>query len=139
MVLWWWWALVGTVLLVCSGGVGVGWGDVAGPGPWSVRRALLAGVLAGPLTCLGLLGLVAVGGGSTLLSPWERRGAGVPAMRLSEAFLEASDVDALVRGVHPLGDSFVGGGQVGFLRGRPALLGHQLRRLGGGVPGRGVR
>ena len=30
---------------------------------WPGRRALLAGALAGPLTCLGLLGLVGVGGG----------------------------------------------------------------------------
>ena len=47
MVRWWWWALVGTVLLVCSGGLGVGWRGVAGPGPWSGRRALLAGALSG--------------------------------------------------------------------------------------------
>ena len=56
------WALMGTVLLVCSGGLDVGWRGVAGPGPWSGRRALLAGSLAGPLTCLGLLSLVGVGG-----------------------------------------------------------------------------
>ena len=49
----WWWALV-----VCPGGLGVGWCGVAGP-----CRALLTGALAGPLTCLGLLGLVVVGGG----------------------------------------------------------------------------
>ena len=54
---------VGMVLLVSSGGLGVGWRGVAGPGPWLGRRALLAGALAGPLTCLGLLGLVDVGGG----------------------------------------------------------------------------
>ena len=53
----------GAVLLVCPGGLGVGWCGVAGPGPWSGRRALLAGALAGHLTCLGLLGLVGVGGG----------------------------------------------------------------------------
>ena len=63
MVRWWRWALLGAVLLVCSGGLGVGWRGVAGPGPWSGRRALLAGALAGPVTCLGLLGLVGVGGG----------------------------------------------------------------------------
>ena len=63
MVRWWWWALVGTVLLVCPGGLGVGWRGVAGPGPWSGRRTLLAGAVAGPLTCLGLLGLVGVAGG----------------------------------------------------------------------------
>ena len=55
--------LVGAVLLVCSGCLGVGWRGVPGPGPWSGRRALLAGALAGPLTCLGLLGLAGVGGG----------------------------------------------------------------------------
>ena len=62
----------GTVVVVGAGGggavgvpgcLGVGWCGVAGPGPWSGRRALLAGALAGPLTCLGLLGLVGVGGG----------------------------------------------------------------------------
>ena len=62
-VRWWWWALAGAVLLVCPGGLGVGWCGVAGPSPWSGRRALLACALAGPLTCLGLLGLVGVGGG----------------------------------------------------------------------------
>ena len=62
-VRWWWWALAVAVLFVCPGGLGVGWCGVAGPGPWSGRRALLAGAFAGPLTCLGLLGLVAVGGG----------------------------------------------------------------------------
>ena len=59
----WWWALAGAVLLVCPGGLGVGWCGVAGPGPWSGRPALLAGAMAGPLTCLVLLGLVGVGGG----------------------------------------------------------------------------
>ena len=62
-VRWWWWALAVAVLLVCPGGLGVGWCGVAGPGPWSGRRALLVGALAGPLTCLGLLGLVGFGGG----------------------------------------------------------------------------
>ena len=51
------------MLLVCPGGLGVGWCGVARPGPWSGRRALLAGVLVGPLICLSLLGLVGVGGG----------------------------------------------------------------------------
>ena len=60
---WWWWALAGAVLLVCPGGLGVGWCGAAGPGPWSGRRALLAGALAGPPTCRGLLGLLAVGDG----------------------------------------------------------------------------
>ena len=32
-VLWWWWALAVAVLLVCPGGLGVGWCGVAGPGP----------------------------------------------------------------------------------------------------------
>ena len=63
MVGWWWWALVGTVLLVCPGGPGVGWRSMARPGSPSGRRALLAGALAGPLACLGLLDLVGVGGG----------------------------------------------------------------------------
>ena len=64
-VRWWWWALVVVVLLVCPGGLGVGRCGVAGPGPWSGRRALLAGALAGPLVPvpLGLLGLVGVRGG----------------------------------------------------------------------------
>ena len=64
-VRWWWWALVVVVLLVCPGGLGVGRCGVAGPRPWSGRRALLAGALAGPLVPvpLGLLGLVGVGGG----------------------------------------------------------------------------
>ena len=56
-------ALVGAVLLVCPGGLSMGWCGVAVPGPWSGCRALLAGALAGNLTCLGLLGLVGVGGG----------------------------------------------------------------------------
>ena len=63
VVRWWWWASVGAVLLMCPGGLGVGWCGVAGPRPWSGCRAPLAGALAGPLTCLGLLGLVGVGGG----------------------------------------------------------------------------
>ena len=64
-VRWWWWALVLVVLLVCPGGLGVGRCGVAGPGPWSGRRALLVGELAGPLVPvpLGLFGLVGVGGG----------------------------------------------------------------------------
>ena len=77
VVRWWSWPLVVVVLLVCPGGLGVGQCGVAGPGPWSGRRALLAGALAGPLVPvpLGLLGLVGVGGGWTPLSPggdWER-------------------------------------------------------------------
>ena len=62
-VRWWLCALVGTVLLVCPRALGVGWCGVAGLGPWSGCRALLAGALAGSLTCLGLLGVVGVGGG----------------------------------------------------------------------------
>ena len=119
------------MLLVCPGGLGVGWRGVAGPGPWSGRRALLPGALAGPLTCLGLPGQVGVGGGWTPLSLPGRRGAGVPAMRLSEECLEGSDVGALVRRVHPCGGGLVGGGQVGVPKGRPALPGPQLRGLGG--------
>ena len=63
VVRWWWWVLVGEALLVCPGGLGVGWRGVAGPGSWSRRCALLAGAPAGPLTCPGLLGLLGVGGG----------------------------------------------------------------------------
>ena len=48
-------------------------------------------------------------------------------MLLSEARLEASDVGALVCVVHPCGGGFVGGGQVGVLKGRPALRGPELR------------
>ena len=59
-------------------------------------------------------------------------------MRLSEAFLEASDVGALVSGVHPCGGGFVGGGEVGVPKGLPALWGPELHG-GGGVPGKGVR
>ena len=61
-VRWWWWALVGAVLLACPRGLGVGWCGVAGHGPWSGCCAPLASALAGPLTCLDLLGLVGVGG-----------------------------------------------------------------------------
>ena len=57
----------------------------------------------------------------------------MPAMRLSEAGLEASDVDALVRGVHPCGGGFFGGGQVGIPKGHQALRGLQLRGEGGGA------
>ena len=52
-------------------------------------------------------------------------------MRLSEACLEASDVGALVLGVHPRGGGFVGGGQVGVPKGRQALWGPQLRGMEG--------
>ena len=52
-------------------------------------------------------------------------------MRLSEACPEASDIGALARGVHPRGGGFVGGGQVGVSKGRPALRGPQLRGVGG--------
>ena len=52
-------------------------------------------------------------------------------MRLSEACLEASDIGALVRGVHPRGGGFVGGSQVGVPKGRPSLWGPQLRGVGG--------
>ena len=37
----------------------------------------------------------------------------MPAMRLSEARLEARDVGALVRGAHQCSCGFAGGGQVG--------------------------
>ena len=52
------------------------------------------------------------------------------AVRLLEARLEASDVGALVREAHPRGGGLVGGGQVGVLKGRPALPGPQLRGVG---------
>ena len=42
----------------------------------------------------------------------------MPAMRLPEACLEASDVGALARGVHQRGGGFVGGGHVGVWKGR---------------------
>ena len=47
----------------------------------------------------------------------------MPAVGLWEARLEASDVGALVREAHPRGGGLVGGGQVGGLKGRPALRG----------------
>ena len=55
----------------------------------------------------------------------------MPAMRLSEARLEAPDIGALVRGAHPCGGGFAGGGQVGVPKGRPALRGLQLLGVGG--------
>ena len=54
----------------------------------------------------------------------------MPATRPSEARLEASDVGALVRGVHPCGSGFVGAGQVAVSKGRQALQGLQLRGMG---------
>ena len=47
-VRWWWWALVGAVLLVCPGGLGVGWSAVARPGPWSGCRPPAGGRAGGP-------------------------------------------------------------------------------------------
>ena len=58
------------------------------------------------------------------------RGAGVPAVHLSEACPEASDVGALVREAQLRGGGPVGGGQVGVLKGRPALRRPQLRGVG---------
>ena len=55
----------------------------------------------------------------------------MPAMRLSEACPEASDVGALVRRAHTRGGGLVGGGQVGALKRRPTLQGPELRRVGG--------
>ena len=52
-------------------------------------------------------------------------------MRLSEARLEAPDVRAPIRGAHPCGGGFAGGGQVGVPKGRLALRGPQLRQVGG--------
>ena len=54
----------------------------------------------------------------------------MPAVCLSEARLEASDVGALVRKAHPCGGGLVRGGQVGVPKGRPALLGLQLCGVG---------
>ena len=54
----------------------------------------------------------------------------MPAMRLSEARLQASDVGALFRGVHLCGGGFVCGGHVGVPKGRATLRGPQLRGLG---------
>ena len=54
----------------------------------------------------------------------------MPAVCLSEACLEASDVAALVRGAHPCSGGLVGGGQVGVPKGRPALRGLQLCGVG---------
>ena len=51
-------------------------------------------------------------------------------MRLTEARLEASNVGVLVREAHPRGGGLGGGGQVGVPKGRPALRGPQLRRVG---------
>ena len=54
----------------------------------------------------------------------------MPVVCLSEARPEASDVGALVREAHPCCGGLVGGGQVGVLKGGPALLGLQLCGLG---------
>ena len=47
-VQWWWWALAGAVLLVCPGGLGVGWSGVAGPGPWFGASRPAGGRAGGP-------------------------------------------------------------------------------------------
>ena len=54
----------------------------------------------------------------------------MPAVRLSEARLEASDVGALVREAHPRGGALVGGVRVGVPKGRPALRRLQLSGVG---------
>ena len=54
----------------------------------------------------------------------------MPALRLSEARLEASDVGALVREAHLRGGGLVEGGPLGVPKGRPALRGPQLRGVG---------
>ena len=54
----------------------------------------------------------------------------MPAVRLSEARPEASDVGALVREAHSHDGGLVGGGQVGVPKGRPALRGPELRGVG---------
>ena len=61
-VRWWWWALAGAVLLVRPGVWA--WGGAVWLDPRPGRGvAPCWQALAGPLTCLGLLGLVGVGGG----------------------------------------------------------------------------
>ena len=52
-------------------------------------------------------------------------------MCLSEERLDASDVGALVRRVHPRGTGFVQGCQGGVPKGSPALRGPQLCGVGG--------
>ena len=54
----------------------------------------------------------------------------MPAVRLSEVRLEASDVGALVGDAHLRGAGLVRGGHVGVPKGRPALRGPQLRGVG---------
>ena len=54
----------------------------------------------------------------------------MPAVCLSEARLEASDLGALVCEAHLCGGGLVGGGQVGVLKGRPVLRGLLLRGVG---------
>ena len=54
----------------------------------------------------------------------------MPAVCLSEACLEVSDVGALVREAHPCGGGHVGDVQMGVLEGRPALRGLQLCGVG---------
>ena len=106
----WRWPLGRVLLGVGSGALEVGWCDAA----WSESRlgysALLAGTLAGPLAGFGLLDLAVVGGRCSPQSPWGWEGAGVPAMHLSEAGLEAPDVGASVNPVDLCGGGFAGGG-----------------------------
>ena len=54
----------------------------------------------------------------------------MPAVRLSEACLEASDVGALICEAHSRGGGHVGGGQAGVLKERASLRGPQLRGVG---------
>ena len=63
----------------------------------------------------------------------------MPAMRLSEARLEASDVGALVRGVHPSGGGFVQGWPGGRPERTPSPSGASAAWGGADVPGRGLR
>ena len=88
------------------------WGGAMRLGPRSRFgcRALLAGMLVGPLARRRLLGLAGVRGGWSAPSPCGRRGAVVPAMRLSEEYFKAPDVGALVCGDHLCGAGFAGGG-----------------------------
>ena len=54
----------------------------------------------------------------------------MPAVCLSEARPEASDVGPLVREAYLCGGGLVGGGQMGVLKGRPALQWLQLCGVG---------
>ena len=54
----------------------------------------------------------------------------MPAVRLSEARLEASEVGELAREAHSRGGDLIRGRQVGVSKGQPALRAPQLRGVG---------